>query len=93
MYRYQTKCFTSDVSQVKRFIPTLDVSAHRDTRFGTHHARDAWHLFQTCGLDLNLFSSAIQLKSQYRHSLWLHRYTPGAERAAAMPGAPSGSPQ
>ena len=24
-------------------------------RFGTHHAKDAWHLFQTLGLDLNLF--------------------------------------
>ena len=40
---------------------------HKDARFGTHHARDAWHLFNTMGYDLNLFSSAIKLNTQYMH--------------------------
>ena len=38
--------------------------------FGTHHARDAFHLFQTVGEKLNLFSSAIKLNTQYMHTLW-----------------------
>ena len=41
-----------------------------DMQFGTHHAKDAWHLFQTLGVDLNLFSAAIKLNTQYMHSIW-----------------------
>jgi glyceraldehyde-3-phosphate dehydrogenase/erythrose-4-phosphate dehydrogenase len=60
----------NDISQVKDFCPAPQVVAHRDSRFGTHHARDAYHLFQTKGLDLNLFSSAVKVPTQYMHSLW-----------------------
>ena len=42
-------------------------ASHDDPRFGTHHARDAWHLFQTLGYDLPLFSSAVKLNTQYMH--------------------------
>ncbi len=61
---------SNDISQVKDFCPGPQVGTHKDGRFGTHHARDAYHLFQTKGLDLNLFSSAVKLNTQYMHSLW-----------------------
>ncbi len=60
----------SDISQDGDYVPAPKVGKHDDARFGTHHARDAWHLFQTLGYDLNLFSSAIKLNSQYMHCLW-----------------------
>jgi glyceraldehyde-3-phosphate dehydrogenase (NAD(P)) len=63
---------SSDISQDGDFIPSPEVGSHKDARFGTHHARDAWHLFETLGLDLNLFSSAIKLNTQYMHSVWFN---------------------
>lgn len=60
----------NDISQVKDFCPAPQVGSHKDGKFGTHHARDAYHLFQTKGLELNLFSSAVKLPTQYMHSLW-----------------------
>ncbi len=60
----------NDISQVKDFCPGPQVGTHKEGRFGTHHARDAYHLFQTKGLELNLFSSAVKLNTQYMHSLW-----------------------
>ncbi len=59
----------NDISQDGSFCPSPQVGKHEDTRFGTHHARDAWHLFNTLGYDLNLFSSAIKVNSQYMHLL------------------------
>lgn len=63
---------SSDISQEKSFIPAPEVGSHKDAKFGTHHARDAWHLFQTLGLDLNLFSSAIKINTQYMHTIWFN---------------------
>lgn len=60
----------NDISQVKDFSPAPQVGSHKDGKFGTHHARDAYHLFQTRGLELDLFSSAVKLPTQYMHSLW-----------------------
>ena len=60
----------NDISQVKDFCPAPQVGTHKDGKFGTHHARDAYHLFQTKGLELNLFSSSVKLPTQYMHSLW-----------------------
>lgn len=60
----------SDISQDSEFSPAPEVGRHKDNHFGTHHARDAWHLFHTTGLDLNLFSSEIKLNTQYMHSIW-----------------------
>ena len=57
----------NDISQDGSFCPSPQVGKHKDSRFGTHHARDAWHLFNTLGYDLNLFSSAIKVNSQYMH--------------------------
>lgn len=59
----------NDISQDAGFVASPQVGAHKDQRFGTHHARDAWYLFQTMGdgYDLNLFSSAMKVNSQLMH--------------------------
>jgi len=62
----------SDISQEKSFIAAPEAGKHKDPKFGTHHAYDAWRLFNTRGLDMNLFSSAIKLNTQYMHSIWFH---------------------
>jgi glyceraldehyde-3-phosphate dehydrogenase type II len=59
----------SDISDSKEFVPSPKVSKHEDP-WGTHHARDAYYLFKTLGIDLNLFSSAIKTNSQYMHCIW-----------------------
>ncbi len=60
----------NDISQDKSYIPSPQPGKHKDGKFGTHHARDAWHLFNTLGYNLNLFSSAIKINSQYMHCIW-----------------------
>ena len=64
----------NDISQDGKFVPSPQVGGHKDERFGTHHARDAWHLFQTKGpeYDLNLFSSALKLNTQLMHVIHYH---------------------
>ena len=37
---------------------------------GTHHAVDVYHLYKTMGIDLNVFSSALKLNTQYMHCIW-----------------------
>ncbi|MEC9476939.1 MAG: hypothetical protein VX764_07885 [Planctomycetota bacterium] len=60
----------NDVSQDDSFAPSPQVGKHKDGRFGTHHARDAYHLFRTINQEhSNLFSSAVKLNSQYMHTL------------------------
>lgn len=61
---------SNDISQVKGFVPSPDVGKHGDPVFGTHHARDAYHLFRTKNLELNLFSSALKLNTQYMHCIY-----------------------
>jgi len=60
----------NDISDTKGYTPAPEAGKHDDPVFGTHHARDAHHLFQTIGEKLNLFSSAIKLNTQYMHTLW-----------------------
>jgi glyceraldehyde-3-phosphate dehydrogenase (NAD(P)) len=60
----------NDVSDTKSFLAAPQAGKHDDPDFGTHHARDAYHLFATLGEKLNLFSSAIKLNTQYMHTLW-----------------------
>lgn len=64
----------NDISEDGKFVPSPQVGAHKVERFGTHHARDAWHLFRTKGeeYDLNLFSSALRLNSQLMHVIHYH---------------------
>ncbi|MEX0826247.1 MAG: hypothetical protein WD184_05800 [Acidimicrobiia bacterium] len=59
----------NDISQDSGFAPSPSVGRHDDARFGTHHARDAHHLFETLGHDLPVFSSAVKLPTQYMHAL------------------------
>jgi glyceraldehyde-3-phosphate dehydrogenase (NAD(P)) len=60
----------NDISQVKSFIPAPEVGGHKDEKMGTHHAVDVYHLYQTLDIDLNVFSSALKVNSQYMHSIW-----------------------
>lgn len=61
---------SNDISQVKGFVPSPDVGKHGDPVFGTHHARDAYHLFRTKGLELTLWSSALKVNTQYMHCIY-----------------------
>jgi glyceraldehyde-3-phosphate dehydrogenase (NAD(P)) len=60
----------NDISQVKSFIPSPEVGSHKDEKMGTHHAVDVYHLYKTLGMDLNVFSSALKLNTQYMHCIW-----------------------
>jgi glyceraldehyde-3-phosphate dehydrogenase type II len=59
----------NDLSEEGEFLPAPEVGKHDDNRFGTHQGRDAHFLFKTLGLDLNIFSSALKLNTQYMHTL------------------------
>ena len=62
----------NDISQDGSFVPSPQVGTHKDAQFGTHHARDAYHLFATLGYKLNLYSSAMKVNSQYMHTIWFN---------------------
>jgi glyceraldehyde-3-phosphate dehydrogenase type II len=59
----------NDISQDGDFIPAPEASKHDDKEFGTHQGRDAHELFKTLGLNLNIFSSALKLNTQYMHTI------------------------
>jgi glyceraldehyde-3-phosphate dehydrogenase type II len=60
----------NDLSQEGEFIPAPEVGKHDDVRFGTHQGRDAYYLFKTLGLDLDIYSSALKLNTQYMHTIY-----------------------
>ena len=60
----------TDISQESDFIPAPYVDEHKDKKFGTHHARDVWHLYNTLGYDLDVYSSSLKINTQYMHSIW-----------------------
>ena len=60
----------NDISQDKSFIPSPEVGTHKDEKMGTHHAVDVYHLYKTLGIELNVFSSALKVNTQYMHSIW-----------------------
>jgi glyceraldehyde-3-phosphate dehydrogenase (NAD(P)) len=60
----------NDITQADDFLPAPSVGSHGDPEFGTHHAKDAHRVFETLGKDLDLFSSAVKLNTQYMHSIW-----------------------
>jgi glyceraldehyde-3-phosphate dehydrogenase (NAD(P)) len=60
----------NDISQTEGFVAAPSVGKHEDPEFGTHHAKDAHYLFRTLGQELDLFSSAVKLNTQYMHSIW-----------------------
>ncbi len=62
---------SSDVSQTKG-VQAPEVTVPDDEKFGTHHAKDVWRLFDTKGLNIDVYSSALKINSQYMHSLSAH---------------------
>ncbi len=62
----------NDISQPDSFIPSPQVCYPDDEKYGSHHGKDAAELFSTLGMDLNLFSSAMKVNSQYMHVLWFY---------------------
>jgi len=78
----------NDISQEGGFIPAPEVERHDDPRFGTHQGRDAHGLFQTLGLDLNLYSSVLKINTQYTHTIFfdmkLRRSSPFTSRASLI---------
>jgi glyceraldehyde-3-phosphate dehydrogenase (NAD(P)) len=63
---------SNDISQTDSYVPAPNVGKHDDPDFGTHHARDAHHVFETLHKDLDLFSSAAKLNTQLMHSIWFN---------------------
>jgi glyceraldehyde-3-phosphate dehydrogenase type II len=59
----------NDLSQEGEFIPAPEAGKHDDPQFGTHQGRDAHYLFKTLGLDLDIYSSALKLNTQYMHTI------------------------
>jgi len=62
----------NDITQVDSYVPAPTVGKHADSLFGTHHAKDAHRVFETLDQDLDLFSSAVKLNTQYMHSIWFN---------------------
>jgi len=62
----------NDITQTAGFLPAPQVGRHGSDEFGTHHAKDAHRVFDTLDLDLDLFSSAVKLNTQYMHSIWFN---------------------
>jgi glyceraldehyde-3-phosphate dehydrogenase type II len=59
----------NDISQDGDFIPAPEAGKHDDAEFGTHQGRDAHDLFKTMGFNLNIYSSALKLNTQYMHTI------------------------
>jgi glyceraldehyde-3-phosphate dehydrogenase type II len=60
----------NDISQDEGYCPSPTVAKHTDPAFGTHHARDVFHLYRSVGVELRqLFSSALKVNSQYMHTI------------------------
>jgi glyceraldehyde-3-phosphate dehydrogenase (NAD(P)) len=62
----------NDISQPTGFIPAPQVERHLTNEYGSHHAEDAANLFLTLNINLNLFSSAMKINSQYMHVMWFN---------------------
>jgi len=60
----------SDFSQEKGFLPSPKVMPHDVERFGTVQAREAYYVFKTLGLELDLRSSVVLLPTQQMHTIW-----------------------
>jgi glyceraldehyde-3-phosphate dehydrogenase/erythrose-4-phosphate dehydrogenase len=61
----------TDISEDKGIVPSPKVEEHVHPKYGTHQAEDAARLFSTIGWnDLDIFSSAMKINSQYMHVIW-----------------------
>ncbi|MFC1632926.1 hypothetical protein ACFL1U_02155 [Patescibacteria group bacterium] len=61
----------TDISQKGSFVPSPEFGKHKDERFGTHHARDAYEVLETIGIKVPVFSTAVKLPTQYMHATTL----------------------
>jgi glyceraldehyde-3-phosphate dehydrogenase (NAD(P)) len=59
---------SSDVSQ-DELTPGPTSGSHKG-KFGTHHARDAHGVLATLGHDVSIWSSAMEMPTQYMHCIW-----------------------
>lgn len=59
----------TDVGQAGKAPLSPHLSIH-DADEGTHHAHDVIDLYETTGLSLDLFSSAIKVPTQFMHTVW-----------------------
>lgn len=59
----------NDISQEGDFIPAPEASKHDDDEFGTHQGHDAHALFKTMGFELDIYSSALKINTQYMHTI------------------------
>ncbi|MBI4151541.1 hypothetical protein HY496_01110 [Candidatus Woesearchaeota archaeon] len=57
----------TDISQDEDFAASPSVDKHKDSKYGTHHARDGAHLYSTLGVEPAIFSSSMKIPSQYMH--------------------------
>lgn len=62
----------NDMHQESGYIPSPQVNVHQSEQYGSHHADDAAAVFKTLDMDLNMFSSAMKVNSQYMHVLWFN---------------------
>ncbi len=60
----------NDLSEEGGYIPAPEIGPHDDAQYGTHQGRDAYHLFKTLDIDVNIFSSVVKLNTQYMHTLY-----------------------
>lgn len=74
----------NDISQDSGFVPSTTVGEHEDSKYGTHHARDAYLLMKEQFPHTSMFSSAVKLNTQYMHSIRfsIHVDHIGTERAS-----------
>ncbi len=59
----------TDVGQAGAAPLAPHLSVH-DAAEGTHHAHDVVDLYETTGTELDLFSSAIKVPTQFMHTVW-----------------------
>ena len=60
----------TDISQNSDYLASPEVGTHKDLKYGSHHAQDAAKLYKTMGHELNLFSTAIKIPTQFMHVLF-----------------------
>jgi len=59
----------NDVSQDIGYVASTTVGSHKDPVYGTHHARDVRDLLSTVEMNVDVFSSALKISTQYMHAV------------------------
>lgn len=60
----------SDFSQERGFLSSPKILPHDVERHGTRQAREAFYVFKTLGVDLDLRSSVVLIPTQLMHTIW-----------------------